>query len=168
MPKFGYTSNQRLGTCDNKLIRVAELSVSIFDMSIICGYRNEDDQMKVYNSGNSKAKWLESPHNYMPSLAFDAVPYYKSLPHIRWGDTRAILNHYSNKVVSQKKLKRLLKDYSKEIASFYIMCTVIRMQALHSGVKIISGCDWDDDWDITDQSFDDLGHIELRNWKKMV
>jgi peptidoglycan L-alanyl-D-glutamate endopeptidase CwlK len=43
------------------------------DCSIICGYRNEADQNKAFESGASKLKFPRSMHNRMPSLAVDAI-----------------------------------------------------------------------------------------------
>ena len=45
------------------------------DITILCGHRNEADQNKAYAEGNSKAKWPQSPHNKLPSMAVDVAPY---------------------------------------------------------------------------------------------
>ena len=81
MPSFGTTSAARLSTCDRQLQELFERVVQTFDCSIICGTRDKAEQDRVFAEGLSKAKWLESPHNYSPSFAVDALPY-----PIDWGD----------------------------------------------------------------------------------
>jgi len=38
-----------------------------------CGYRGPKEQAAAKEGGFSKAKWLQSPHNYAPALACDLV-----------------------------------------------------------------------------------------------
>ena len=45
-----------------------------YDVTIICGHRNQKDQEIAYNTGKSKAKWGESLHNSLPSRAVDIIP----------------------------------------------------------------------------------------------
>ena len=74
---LGSKSIDNLLTC-HMSIRVvinAAIKHSLIDFSVICGYRNEATQTKVFNNGKSKARWLESPHNYDKSLAVDLYPY---------------------------------------------------------------------------------------------
>ncbi len=75
--KFGNTSRKRLSTCHPDIQRVLEraLELSPIDFTVVCGERNEEDQMKAFNSGNSKAKFGQSPHNKSPSMAVDICPY---------------------------------------------------------------------------------------------
>ena len=169
MPELGKKSRANIDECDSRLILVAERAIQIYDFSVTTGHRGRNAQETAFRTGHSKADWLESPHNYTPSMAFDAVPYYKTSPHFRWGSSKAILDHFTQRqAVDHKTLKRLLRDYSKEIASFYIMQTFIFMAGRELGILLVNGSDWDSDLDITDQSFDDLGHTELANWRDMV
>jgi peptidoglycan LD-endopeptidase CwlK len=77
MPSFSLRSKDNLDQCDRRLQFVANKAILMVDFSIICGHRNEADQMAAYDAEpkKSNAKWLESPHNYEPALAFDFVPY---------------------------------------------------------------------------------------------
>lgn len=82
MPKFGQKSLARLKTCDKRLRDICNELIKETDFTVLCGFRNEAEQTDAYNSGNSKAKWKQSPHNYSPSLAIDIAPY-----PIDWNDT---------------------------------------------------------------------------------
>lgn len=77
MPYFESTSKERLRTCRPELQVVFNSVIKHFDCSIICGYRNKEEQDKAFYSRPqlSKAKWLESPHNYNKSFAVDVVPW---------------------------------------------------------------------------------------------
>ncbi len=155
MPYFGKTSKEKRNTCIPELIQVLDESIKTFDFSIVYGYRYEEEQMRAYNKGYSKAKWLESPHNYYPSFAFDIVPYYKDTPHIRYPNIDVITD------------KKNIIKYSKELAMFYIMSTIVIMTGKQLNINIRGGFNWNQDWNIMDNSFDDLGHFELCNWKQL-
>lgn len=77
MASFGHKSLARLETCHPKLVKIAYEVIKDYDHSIIWGYRNQAEQTEVYESGNSKAKWPESRHNKLPSVALDAIPWPK-------------------------------------------------------------------------------------------
>ena len=46
-----------------------------YDLTIICGYRNEEDQNEAVRTGKSNVIWPNGKHNSQPSLAVDAAPY---------------------------------------------------------------------------------------------
>lgn len=103
----------------------------VADISLICGHRNQEDQMKAYFSGNSKLMWPDGKHNKIPSLAVDFQPY--PMP----------------------------KGKAKLWAALaYIAGRVVEMAA-QDGVVIRWGGDWDADGDLTNQNFDDLFHLEI-------
>jgi len=49
----------------------------------------------------------------------------------------------------------------RDVGSFYILAGVIKAAAAELGVKVRFGCDWDGDGQTLDQTFHDLGHVEL-------
>jgi peptidoglycan L-alanyl-D-glutamate endopeptidase CwlK len=53
----------------------------VMDISVLCGYRGEEEQNKAVADGASETPWPRSKHNRMPSDAVDVVPY-----PIRWKD----------------------------------------------------------------------------------
>lgn len=87
MPRFSVRSQVNLAQCHPDLGRVAEEAIKHFDFVVICGHRGEAEQEKAFHDGTSKARWRQSPHNFVPSLAFDACPY-----PINWQNTVAFLN----------------------------------------------------------------------------
>lgn len=83
MPKFSSTSRERLDTCDERLQRLFDCVVEIYDCSILCGERTKADQDKAFAEGKSKLKYPASRHNTHPSLAVDVAPY-----PIDWNNTK--------------------------------------------------------------------------------
>ena len=45
-----------------------------FDVLVVCGYRGKIDQEAAFKSGNSKARFGQSPHNLFLSCAVDLCP----------------------------------------------------------------------------------------------
>lgn len=75
MPSFNKTSKTRLATCDRRLQRLFDEVIQHYDVSILCGYRDKDEQTEAFESGRSKVHWPNSMHNHHPSLAVDVAPY---------------------------------------------------------------------------------------------
>lgn len=82
MPQFYKQSLNNLSSCDDRLFKLFTEVVKHFDCSVLCGHRNEYDQNKAYNDGNSQLQWPDSKHNLYPSKAVDVSPY-----PINWKDT---------------------------------------------------------------------------------
>ena len=75
MPKFGRRSREQLETCHTDLQTLFNTIIKEVDCSVVCGYRNKEDQDKAVASGNSKAVFPEGKHNSNPSTAVDVYPY---------------------------------------------------------------------------------------------
>lgn len=75
MPKYSEKSKQRLEQCHEDLQTLFNEVINHIDVSIICGYRGEEEQNKAFNAGHSKLKYPKSKHNKIPSLAVDVYPY---------------------------------------------------------------------------------------------
>jgi len=75
MNEFSQKSLNILNQCHLDLIKLFKEVIKEYDCTIACGYRGQVDQEKAFNDGFSKAHWLQSPHNYLPALAVDVVPY---------------------------------------------------------------------------------------------
>ena len=45
------------------------------DISITCSYRSREEQEEAYRKGNSRARFGQSAHNFLPARAVDIVPY---------------------------------------------------------------------------------------------
>ena len=149
MPSFGPMSLKRLDTCDEDL-QVLMLDVLarcpwqdpvsgmiIPDISVTCGFRNEEAQDLAFKRGTTQVKWPDSNHNSHPSPAVDVVPYHNARPHIHWDD-----------IDEMEALSRLILE-----------CSDIR------GIWVRWGGDWDRDGvrvdRDSDESFLDGPHYEL-------
>lgn len=75
MPKFGVTSQKRLSQCHYLLQELMNSVVAEYDITVLCGFRDKVEQERAYAEGKSKARWGQSKHNFMPSMAVDIAPY---------------------------------------------------------------------------------------------
>lgn len=75
MSVFGKRSLNNLAQLHPDMQKVMREAIKYNDFTIICGHRGKVDQETAFKSGNSQAKWLQSPHNFKPALAVDCVPY---------------------------------------------------------------------------------------------
>jgi hypothetical protein len=99
MPKFSARSRERLAQAHPLIQLVMNEAIKSYDFSVICGYRNKRDQEAAFNSGNSKAHYGQSPHNYKPSLAVDLTPY-----PLDWNDIAAFKRLGAHIMATAKKL----------------------------------------------------------------
>lgn len=70
-PTLSDISLQRLSTCHPDLIRLVQAVCAIHQVSVMVGFRDEQDQNEAFATGHSTKKWPESKHNVSPSLAVD-------------------------------------------------------------------------------------------------
>lgn len=75
MPTFSETSKRRLSECDERLQKLFNEVIKVFDCSVICGYRGPEEQEAAFVAGTSHAHFGQSPHNTIPARAIDVVPY---------------------------------------------------------------------------------------------
>jgi peptidoglycan L-alanyl-D-glutamate endopeptidase CwlK len=134
MFKFSEKSENILKTChpDLQTLAAQVMALQIFDFGITCGHRTEEDQNKAFAEGKSKLKWPNGNHNKFPSDAFDFVIYL---------DGKAT---YDN----------------KDMPSYYMAVGIFRVVALQLGMKLRVGADWDGNFNVKDQTFNDVCHIE--------
>ena len=79
MPSFSQQSQERLSTCDERLIALFKHVITFFDCTIIEGHRSYERQQHLYEIGATRVQ--AGKHNAYPSLAVDVAPY-----PIRWDD----------------------------------------------------------------------------------
>lgn len=137
MAEFSAGSKERLDTADVRLQRVFNIVIVDFDCTVMCGYRSKQQQNMAYKNGHSKLKWPKSKHNKMPSEAVDVAPY-----PIVWPQEEN-------------------ETYEKDLALWYLFAGYVKGVGLGMGIPIKWGGDWDSDWIIKDQNFDDLPHFEV-------
>jgi len=93
---YGRTSIERLNTCAHDIRRICHaLAQDGWDITIVCGERDEQAQTDAYNCGKSKAKWGESKHNVVDGVrdfsdAVDIAPYIKGFG-IPWDNEPAFI-----------------------------------------------------------------------------
>lgn len=71
---FGKKSKEVRDTLDPRLVLLVNKLADLFDISLIWGYRDEEQQTKFFNEGTG-VEWPDSKHNVMPSKAVDLAPY---------------------------------------------------------------------------------------------
>lgn len=75
MPYFSKRSSEKLDTCHKDLILICSKAIEIYDFSVLCGYRNKEEQAEAFKKGYSKVNYPLSRHNHLPSNAIDLAPY---------------------------------------------------------------------------------------------
>lgn len=136
--KYGRRSIERLNTIHPILrqILINVLNFGIMDISILYGARGKEDQNNLFEKGLSKLKWPESKHNikdhWDKASAVDAAPFIN-------GKASYNYNHCC------------------------YLAGLVMGEAKRMGVHVRWGGDWDEDGEaITDQTFNDLLHFELK------
>ena len=131
---FGKRSLAHLETVDVRLRTLCYdvLSMSPFDLTITCGRRSQEDQEKAVEEGRSKVHWPHGKHNALEGELATAVDIH---PYpIDFKDTRR----------------------------YYIMAGLFLAASAYKRIPIRLGSDWDGDGVLTDQTFNDLPHVELK------
>lgn len=125
-----------------------------FDHSVIKSLREKEEQNSLYYARpkKTKVKWPDSYHNVdgvirKKSWAIDVIPY----PFSCWPDPE-----------TQRP-----KIYAKDLARMYSLIAVYRSTAMEKGILIITGSDWDNDWNFRDQNFDDIPHVQLASLERL-
>jgi len=71
---WGKRSKEVLATLDDDLILFCNCMADIMNLSLIWGYRDEEQQTEYYLRGIG-LPWPSSYHNQLPSKAVDMIPY---------------------------------------------------------------------------------------------
>jgi len=104
---FSASSRRNLDTCHLKLQTLFSFVASDgWDMTIICGHREEAAQNQAFASGASLAEWPDSNHNESPSLAIDVAPYIPGIG-IPWNENFDPLPWHMLSGVVQTKARSL-------------------------------------------------------------
>ncbi len=130
MYSYGTNSTIELATCTSNIQTVFNAAIKIRDISILEGRRSNDRQHKLFLEGKSKLDAGESKHNHFPSQAVDAIPY------------PTTSEDWEN------------REYWVEWSSW------LKGFASGMGITLISGFDWDNDYDLDDQTFFDGPHFQ--------
>ncbi len=132
MRSWGARSLKIRAELDPRLQRIMDdVLAEVSDLSLISGHRSKEEQNSLFAQGRSKLEFPQSKHNSFPSLAVDFTPY----PY---------------------------PDYDPKLwaALAYIAANAITIGRQY-GVTLRWGGDWNRNGDLTDQTFDDLFHLEI-------
>lgn len=122
-----------------------------FDCSVIESVRGKMRQNSMFRNKKSKVQWPNGFHNVTKenplARAIDVIPY----PFPCWPDP--------------KKQKPVI--YAKDLGRMYTLIALFRAKAMEKGILIVTGSDWDNDWNFLDQTFDDLPHIQVASEERL-
>lgn len=132
MRKWSSSSSRKLSTCEPYVQwLMTVIRDEVADISILEGYRGAYRQNKAFREGTSKLQYPHGKHNRKPSQAVDFQPY--PVP---------------------ERTEKLWASLA------YIAGRAIEI-GRQAGLVVRWGGDWNSNGNLTDQSFDDLYHLEI-------
>ena len=134
MPHYGTRSQANLDTCHADIQRVFKRVIQFFDHAVLEGARSDARQEELFFAGKSKLRAGQSKHNVTPEEPESRAIDAAPWP-IDWNDRER----------------------------FTLFAGIVLGVAEMLGVKLRWGGDWDGDWQVRDNSFDDLPHFELED-----
>jgi hypothetical protein len=149
MPYFSKLSKDRLDTCECDLKNIFNQLIETYDFSVLCGFRDQDEQETAFKNGTTKAHFPNSKHNSYPSRAIDIAPYWQGAPHIRWGS----LDEYT-KYTELKKQYQTYSEYNNAcMIAFSLLAGQAKAIAKEMNIPLIWGGDF--------KSLVDMPHFEI-------
>lgn len=142
MPSFGPKSSGIRRELCKELQDVCDAAIMIVDFSLTEGHRDEEDQERMVAKGLSHVHWPDGAHNKEPSDAVHCLPW-------PWPAHLPLDTKHPDKV---REVRELLTMF----AGAFRMCGQLL------DYDIIWGGDWDGDWRVHDNNFDDMMHFELK------
>lgn len=137
MPIFSQKSLQQLATCHTDLQTIFNEVIKYVDCVIIEGRRDKEAQDKAFADGKSKLQWPNGKHNFYPSNAVDVAPLVNG--GIDWKKSGQFY-FFAGRVLG---IADMLKEQAKITRS------------------IRYGGDWNQNDNISDETFLDLVHFEI-------
>lgn len=156
---YSKRSAHNLETCHSKIQETLRyiLFTLKYDHTVICGHRKQIDQQIAFVSGASKIDWPNSKHNLLPSMAVDVVPYMK-VRGLRGG-----IHWRKDLIIAQgkteKEANKVVDLYLREMVRFATTVQIIGLERFK--IELRSGMDWDKDWNLMDNVFNDYLHLEI-------
>ena len=136
MPNFGKKSKERLASCHPDLQLIFNKVIEYVDCSVLEGHRGEERQNKFFDEGKSKVKFPNGRHNANPSMAVDVTPY-----PVDWDD----------------------RERQTLFAGFVLGVARMLLDNGEVSHNLRWGGDWDMDYQVMDNRFDDFPHFELKD-----
>ena len=154
MTDFSSKSLLKLSDAAGPIKLVSLEVVKIFDHGVIEAHRDADLQNKYYREGVSKVQYPNSKHNKYPSHAIDVWVYSPIHKMYFTGSPENIKELSGRTGLSYDRCNNYIRTQYAILASLYIGI------AHANGFKFTWGGDWDGDFDLLDQKFNDLYHIQ--------
>jgi len=138
-------SLSKLATCDPRLVRIIVEAQSRIprQLKVLFGERDAQEQNALFDQERSQVRFPNSKHNVAPGIRDKAEAVDVCFADIDW--------------------ELLDKGDKVEWGRCYYLIGVIWSIAVEMGFKIRPGGDWDGDFELKDQKFYDLCHIEIIN-----
>jgi len=154
MPQYSRQSLEILSTCRPEIQTVLKEVIRVIDNTVIWGHRNKQYQDTAFSSGKSKVRWPHSKHNRYPSEAVDIAPYLSGYGTLYGSEAQinaiARREHTSTIIVG-----RWIREQYVYLAGYVMGLAGIK------GYKFRWGNDWNMDFNLLNNKFDDLGHFEI-------
>ena len=115
-------------------VLVTRIRDEVTDITLIYphgGHRDRETQNAMFENSKSKVRYPDSKHNRRPSQAIDLQPYPYPKLNVKVWGALGYIAGHAHRIAAEE------------------------------GFSIRWGGDWDGDGDMTDQTFDDLFHLEL-------
>lgn len=175
---YSQRSETRLATCHPDLQSIFRAVLPIVDHAILCGSRGPTEQQVMFDRGVSKVRWPDSMHNtpivpeahaLVPRGNWQAIHNRREWKMDREGvsmavdaapcDQRGKIDWGASGSAAQRS------GALRQFARFSGVVLAVTHRLLADGTishAIVWGGDWDSDNDLTDQTFNDLAHYQLR------
>lgn len=154
MPKFSETSLSKLRAADVQLQLCAQDTVEHFDISVLWTHRGQADQDDSFARGTSKVRWPHGAHNSIPSRAIDICPYHRTYGKLIGNDAQ-VESIMRTAGLGKSAVVAMIREH------YCLMAGIFLAHAKKRGIAVRWGGDWNQDNDLFNNSFDDLGHFEL-------
>lgn len=133
MASYSAISKGRLATCHPVIQEWCNRLILVFDHTVVCGYRTEEEQEEAFRNGKSKVHYPDSYHNLSPSHAVDLAP---------WDPIRKVIDW----------------DHPER---FILLAGMGLQLAREMDLPIVWGGDWDSDTFMRDHTFKDFPHFQI-------
>lgn len=157
MPAYSPSSKQKFNTLCPELQDTLTTVILHWDHTILFGFRGRADQEKALQDGFTTKPFGSSTHNFLPSDAVDAAPYYPEVPKggIDWRTDKELL------FCARNGDWDLFKTILENIKRWHSFSAFVRGVGAAKGYTIRSGCDWNNDQRFNDHNLIDLPHHEI-------
>lgn len=139
MNVWSNNSRKMLNQCAPELQLLFNRVLTVHDCAVVTGFRSREEQEAAFAAGLTQLHWPYGKHNGFPSEAIDVIPCIEGIGRITGAAATA----------------------SRDLKYFYHFAGIVRGTAAALAIPIRWGGDWDGDFNLDDQSFNDLYHYEL-------